>query len=477
MGNFISSHTQPKSRLVYTNGEGHTSPSPPQPKQTDLDNKNKEMPMATQIYTHVKSCNNLRHDNRCAYLYDVVLGHYRKLSSADWVHLLKIHCTQGTRHLLMKRHCTEAFDLLIGDPELYMEFNGWRTQNPLKIPCKNGILNLETMDVTQYSEWNAVSTSFDLEYIPNANLEEAKAFMTFARSSLDYDNEPELTNLLLICLGYVLSGSNRWRKAIVLLGPTACGKSVMASFLQKVVGNENCSNVSLGRLGEKFRTIKLAESVVNITYELENNCIKNVDIFKSVVSGDVLSDQRKHVDEMSFTPTAKLFMCSNVLPGLGKNQGSGADDPVFDRFVFIPFKRSVPPEERDTELINKLWEERSIIMSVALELFYYGLHTKGYITPDCESSKECMVNFKREQNVFETFVEDHIIFDPKARVSIAAIRNAYDQYCWQNVFKNDMGNAEIKAFFRNKYPQVQYDKFRLPDNKVLWGFKGISLIK
>ena len=475
------SASRPKSRLVYEKNGITTEYTPlPEVSQLDISVKDKDVPLSSRIYCHISGCNILKHNGREAFLYDPIEKRYIKLSSKDWSYMIKLHLTPQSRHHALPKHCEEALQLLLTDPEAWMPFDTWRTNNPLKIACQNGIVDLEKRTIEEAGPDSPISVYFDFEYIPGACLSEAEAFMFFSRTSLDYSEEDaqsqELTTLILIIIGYILSGSRGWRRSFIGIGPSRCGKSVLADFINSVVTDDATSNIPIDQLGDKFSTAALDGKVLNLIRELPSTKLRKLEVFKSVVSNESVSCQKKHKDPDKMTPSCKILAFGNVMPELPNSGRDALDDAFYWRLLFIPFSHSIAEDDIKPNLLESLKSERNIICSVAIDYFYYGLHLKNYQTPKCLVSEQYMQQYRKENAVFETFVEEQIIFDKDAKLSMDSLLKHFSSYCQRNCYNNKINASEVVSYFAYKHShQTEHARLRFPGNRTLRGFRGIKL--
>lgn len=83
---------------------------------------------------------------------------------------------------------------------------------------------------------------------------------------------------------------------------------------------------------------------------------------KSLTGGDKISARYMRQDFFEFQPAFKLFAIGNHQPGL-----RSVDESIRRRFHLIPFAVTIPPEERDSNLAEKLRDEWPGILAWMLE--------------------------------------------------------------------------------------------------------------
>jgi P4 family phage/plasmid primase-like protien len=83
---------------------------------------------------------------------------------------------------------------------------------------------------------------------------------------------------------------------------------------------------------------------------------------KALTGGDKIKARFMRQDFFEFTPTFKIMICGNHKPSL-----SALNEAIRRRFHLIPFTVTIPPEERDKHLYDKLKPEWPGILKWAVE--------------------------------------------------------------------------------------------------------------
>ena len=98
-------------------------------------------------------------------------------------------------------------------------------------------------------------------------------------------NNYERRQAILQVSGETLTFKIHFAKATFLYGPTAKnGKSTFIEMLNALVGSENICHITIGQLGERFVGSELTDKLLNTETEIEKNSIRNVEVFKKVVT-------------------------------------------------------------------------------------------------------------------------------------------------------------------------------------------------
>ena len=143
-------------------------------------------------------------------------------------------------------------------------------------------------------------------------------------------------------------------KAIFLIGPANCGKSVILRFIQRLVGDEYVSNVSLANFSHRFSVIEMYDKMLNISGEVPSGMLSSTafDVFKAITGGDRVNLERKGQQPFYGVVNAKLLFAGNMLPVFAKVDGT---DSFVERLHILIFDQSVEEKDMDKGMEEKLW--------------------------------------------------------------------------------------------------------------------------
>ena len=143
---------------------------------------------------------------------------------------------------------------------------------------------------------------------------ESPAFQKFCEKVFGKDNLLQKRAALYEIIGYCISDITGVKKAIFLLGPSNCGKSVILRFIQRLVGEGEVSNVSLANFAQKFSPVEMYGKTLNISGEVPS----------SALPGRALDPHFHLMLETLNVITGKQFSQSPSDLALLKNFGSAA---------------------------------------------------------------------------------------------------------------------------------------------------------
>jgi putative DNA primase/helicase len=181
------------------------------------------------------------------------------------------------------------------------------------------------------------------------------------------DGDKDLQDYLQRVAGYCLTGLTTEHVLFFCYGTGANGKSV---FINTMVGILHDYAVTIGTdmlmasLGDRHPTevARLRGVRLAVGSEIEVGRSWAESKLKQMTGGDKLQGRFMRQDFFEFTPQFKLLIAGNSKPSL-----RGVDEAIRRRLHLIPFTVTIPPEERDHQLPDKLKAEWPAILRWAIE--------------------------------------------------------------------------------------------------------------
>lgn len=221
-------------------------------------------------------------------------------------------------------------------------------------------------------------------------------------------------------------------KMLILYGTGANGKSVFFEIINALLGFENVSNYSLQSLTNDngyFRA-KIVNKLVN--YASEINGKLETDIFKQMASGEPIEARLPYGEPFIINEYAKLIFNCNELPKDVEHTNA-----FFRRFLIIGFDVTIPEENQDKQLANKIIEnELSGVFNWILQGLDRVLEQKNF--SKCEAIDNARSNYELQSDSVKLFIDD---FEYLTSSEYTSIKTLYDQY---KVFCLDDGYRPVK---------------------------------
>lgn len=227
-------------------------------------------------------------------------------------------------------------------------------------------------------------------------------------------------------------------KALLLYGSGANGKSVFFSIIDSMLGDENVTHHSLQDITNEngYYRAQLANKLVN--YSSEINGKLDSAIFKQIVSGEPVNARLPYGEPFQLKQYARLIFNCNELP-----KGGEITNAYFRRFLIIPFDVTIPQEEQDKNLHNKIIDkELSGVFNWVLQGLDRLLEQRKF--SECDAAEKALDEYKQQSDSVRQFLnEEGYIADTKERITIPILYNQYSDFCMMNGF-NRVNNGNFK---------------------------------
>lgn len=240
--------------------------------------------------------------------------------------------------------------------------------------------------------------------------------------------DKQAQNILAEFLGYVFTDTStlKLEKALLLYGDGANGKSVFFEVATALLGIENTSNHSLENLTNEtgYHRATIANMLVNYASELNGKL--ETSIFKQLVSGEPVTARLPYGNPFTIRKYAKLIFNCNKLPSDVEHTNA-----YFRRFLIIPFDVTIPENERDTELPQKIIKnELSGVFNWVLEGLKRILENKKF--SESEQVKQALENYKKHSDSVKMFLDDNLyIKDANELKPLKDLYTEYKNYCFE----------------------------------------------
>jgi len=243
--------------------------------------------------------------------------------------------------------------------------------------------------------------------------------------------------------GYCLYRRNELRKAFVLLGDKANGKSTYLDMVKSMLGESNVCALDLKEIGDRFKTAELFGRLANIGDDIGDDFIKDLAVFKKAVSGDRMNAERKGKDPFDFSPYAKLLFSANSMPRVKDRTGA-----VLDRLVIVPFRAVFRKDDGtyDPYIKYKLREESNVqrLCHLALSGLRRVLEREAFTIP--MSSTAEMSDYERRNDSVTAFLDecDHV-----EGMSSRIIYQQYSEFCLSDGIQ-PVSNVELSRQIKRR---------------------------
>lgn len=301
------------------------------------------------------------------------------------------------------------------------------------IAFRNGVYNIDTGDFLDFTPDIVITNRINYDYKPDSYSEIADK--TFDKLAC---NNQEIRQLLEEVVGYTFYRRNELRKAFILTGDKANGKSTYLDMITTLLGNENTVALDLKELGDRFKTAQLFGKLANVGDDIGDEFIGNPAIFKKVVSGDRVNAERKGQDPFDFAPYAKQLFSANSIPRIKDKSGA-----VLDRLIIVPFDARFSKNDPDYDpyIKYKLREESVMeyLICIGLKGLRRVLDNQAFTLSN--KVKENLQEYAENNNpalLFFKEVDENEILEKPTKMAY----QRYVEFCLSNSFQQ-LSNIEF----------------------------------
>ena len=169
--------------------------------------------------------------------------------------------------------------------------------------------------------------------------------------------DAELVSYLQRVFGYALTGLTREHALFFAYGTGANGKSVLLSTVAGIMGDYHRAapiETFTASIGDRHPTdlAGLRGARLVTATEMEEGRRWAEAKIKQLTGGDMIAARFMRQDFFEYRPAFKLVVAGNHRPSL-----RSVDEAIRRRFHLIPFSVTIPADERDAELADKLKRE------------------------------------------------------------------------------------------------------------------------
>lgn len=266
---------------------------------------------------------------------------------------------------------------------------------------------------------------------------------------------PDDRRMLLQYLGYCMTRDTRQQKFMIIKGTGGTGKSRIINLFERIMGEENCSNIPLQDLNRRFYATNLYCRLLNSCADIPSSAMDSIDVIKKATGEDALMYEKKGHDPVTFRSYAKLLFSANKIP-LNLDEKS---DAYYRRLLI--FEMNKKPQRKDYQLDDKLGAEigGTILAAVnALRELYVG---EGGELKASKNSERLVNELYKEADSAKAFIEDCLVRSTGSRIKRSDIFEAYKHYCEENervIYKKNIffSNLREKGYEEKKISGIFY---------------------
>ncbi|MBC2732881.1 MAG: hypothetical protein HF981_00805 [Desulfobacteraceae bacterium] len=325
--------------------------------------------------------------------------------------------------------------------------------NPWLLNCQNGTLDLRTGVLRCHDPKDLITKMLPVKYSPDATCPVWEATIDMVMGG-----DQEKSGFLKRVLGYGMTGLISEQCLFVFYGSGANGKSTILEIFRELLAGYAMHTTTASLLGSSGSPIRNDLARLNgarFVSAVEIGMGKKLDeaLVKQLTGGDQVTARFLYNEFFEYKPEFKLFIAANHKPDI-----QGVDHGIWRRIHLIPFDVTIPTEEIDRDLPNKLRAELPGILAWAVQ-GCLDWRAQGLNVPASISSATAA--YRAEMDIIAEFLNDCCTLRAREKTSLANLYVAYrewaDNACQDAVGKKIFGNLmRQKGFSQSKSDGVRY---------------------
>jgi len=332
--------------------------------------------------------------------------------------------------------------------------------DPWALNVQNGVLDLRTMELSPHSREALMTKLIPVPYDPEAKCLRWTEFLDRIMGG-----NVALISYLQRVVGYTLTGDTREQCLFMLYGTGANGKSTFLETLKALFGDygqqadfstflqsrdDRVRNDIARLMGRRFVAAIEADAGRRLAEVL----------VKQLTGGDTVTARFLFREFFEFKPTFKIFLAANTKPTI-----RGQDHGIWRRIRLIPFEVTIPKEEQDRELPEKLKDELPGILAWAVrgcqEWQRLGLCEPGEVLQATDK-------YRKDMDVLAAFIDECCVIRRTVSVSSKALYDEYVKWCEENAEEPLTARVFGLRLKDKGFEQTRTSRFR--------GWLGIGLV-
>ena len=207
----------------------------------------------------------------------------------------------------------------------------------------------------------------------------------------------------------------------VLKGGGSNSKSTILNAIISMLGEENVSYVQAHEIGEEYKTAMMKNKLLNIGSDSDASI--KTSALKSIASGEKIYAREVFSKGEFITPPKMFFAINNDFYSRNGDSSFG----FTRRLDYFPFEVRITADMIDPNLEQKLYNERSGILNLALVNALDLIKNKNFTYSKrlADANKEVVHNINKEAR----YAKESLEADINERLTNAQIYNDYTSWC------------------------------------------------
>ena len=325
--------------------------------------------------------------------------------------------------------------------------------DPMLLNCLNGTVDLRTGELLEHNKSHLITKIAQVGYDPNPQCPTWSSFL----NKIMNENQ-NLISYLQRMVGYCLTGLTKEQCMFIFHGTGANGKSTFIETIRTMLGDyskqtdfNTFKKQKFDRIRNDIARMKGARFVSAVETGMEDH-LDEV-LIKQLTGEDMIAARFMYREFFEFMNTAKIIVAANYKPNI-----TGTDYVIWRRIKLVTFQVTIPERQQDHSLMDKLMDELSWILTLAV---------KGCL--DWQDNKlnhpsevsDAVQSYQLEMDSVDTFIKECCTKDPDTKEKKTVVYNKYSSWCWDKGIKpekkKDFSDILIqRGFYERKSSEWYY---------------------
>jgi putative DNA primase/helicase len=325
--------------------------------------------------------------------------------------------------------------------------------DPWLLNCMNGTLDLRTGELWEHRRKDLCTKRVPIHYDSTATCPRFQAFLEKIMGG-----SSGLIGFLQRAIGYAITGITKEHVIFIWHGSGANGKTTLIEVVRTMLGEyAKTADSSLLMVskndGVRNDVARLAGARFVSAAETESGRRLAETLVKQLSGGDKVTARFLFAEHFEFDPQFKIFLATNHRPAI-----RGNDKGIWRRIRLVPFSTTIPDDQQDKELPEKLRAELPGVLAWTvrgcLEWQEQGLGTPPEVNAATES-------YRQDMDVLGTFIAERCLQRPGVKAPTGALYRAYVGWCDEtgekHLSQQEFGlRLEERGFARDRSARTRY---------------------
>ena len=327
----------------------------------------------------------------------------------------------------------------------------------------NGTVDLERGTIANHNPDDLFSKVAPVEYRPDAVCPRFLAFL-----GQIFAGDTELIAYVQKIFGHILIGGNPEQLFIILFGHGANGKSVLVNTIMDILGPDYAQQMNPETIMERtsnggaprndlacLQGVRLAAVA-----ETGDRNRLNEALVKQLTGGERIRARFLYQEEFEFLPQFTVILSTNHKPYV-----SDVGHAIWRRLRLVPFNVTIPRDDQDSDLTQKLLQEKEGIFNWLVEGCRMYLE-EGLDEPAVVH--DATTGYRQEMDTLGAFLDQMTVANPGGNVRSQQLFDTYRTWC------EDMGlrpSSQMKL--ARRLEERGFTKTRR-NNGIFW--HGLELV-